>query len=103
MKAFFLLMIIGVVAGIIDILPMIKMKLDKYSIVSAFTFHLIAPFILYLIKIDLSIWLKGGIFYLLLAIPMMIIVAKEDKKAVPIMGGTSIVIGTIVSLLQSLI
>jgi len=96
-----LLLLIGVCAGIIDIIPMIKMKLDRYSISSAFTFHLIAPTILYLIQIEISVWLKGGIVYLLLAIPLIILVAKEDKKAVPIMIFSSIFIGTVVALMIS--
>lgn len=33
--------LLGIVVGAIDVLPMIKMKLDKYSIASAFIFYFI--------------------------------------------------------------
>lgn len=32
MREFFFTLLIGIAAGILDVLPMIKMKLDKYSI-----------------------------------------------------------------------
>lgn len=35
MKTFLLTCLIGMIAGAIDILPMIKMKLDRHSIASA--------------------------------------------------------------------
>jgi hypothetical protein len=90
----------GIAAGTIDILPMIKMKIDKYSILSAFLFHLIAPFILYSLETDIIFWLKGGLVYLLLAIPTIVLVAKDDKKSVPIMCGSSLIIGTIIGAVQ---
>ena len=31
MKEFLLTLLIGIIAGTIDVLPMIKMKLDRYS------------------------------------------------------------------------
>ncbi len=103
MVTFLLLLLIGVSAGIIDILPMIKMKLDRHSIASAFMFHLIAPTILYHIQINVSVWLKGGIVYLLLAIPLIIFVNKKDKKGSIIMIISSIIIGTVVALIESTI
>lgn len=100
---FIFILIIGIAAGFVDIIPMILQKIDKYSTISAFVFHLIAPFILFYLKIEISIWLKGGIIYLLLAIPTIILVARDDKKTVPIMITSSIVIGTIVSFLESML
>ena len=46
MKGILLTCLIGVIAGAIDVLPMIKMKLDRFSIVSAFVFYFILPFII---------------------------------------------------------
>ena len=43
--------IIGIVVGAIDVLPMIKMRLDKYSIISAYVFYFILPFVIF--NIDL--------------------------------------------------
>lgn len=95
-----LLLLMGIVAATVDVLPMVKMKIDKYSTVSAFVYHIIAPFILYYVDVAIPFWLKGGVIYLILALPMIILVARDDKKSVPIMGATSLVIGTIIGVAQ---
>lgn len=97
MKEILLTAGIGIVVGIIDILPMIKMKLDTYSITSAFIFYLILPFVIFNIDVfGMVWWLKGGIVGFVLALPTIIIVAKEDKKSVPPMLIMSAVLGTII-------
>lgn len=97
MKEFLLTALIGVMAGIIDILPMLKMKLDKYAITSAFVYYFILPFIICNTDLfGMAWWLKGGVIAFALAIPVIIVVAKEDKKSVPPMAVTSIVLGTMI-------
>lgn len=92
-----LTLLIGVIAGIIDVLPMIKMKLDKYSVSSAFVHYIIAPFIIFNTELfGMAWWLKGGVISLLLAVPTMILVAKDDKKSVVPMIIMSIILGTLV-------
>ena len=44
--------IIGIVVGAIDVLPMIKMRLDKYSIISAYVFYFILPFVIFNIYME---------------------------------------------------
>jgi len=97
MKTFLLTLLIGVVVGTIDILPMIRMRLDKYSIMSAFVFYLIVPFIVYNTNLfRMPWWLKGGVVTLLMALPVIIIVAKDGMKAtVPILV-MSVVLGTLI-------
>ena len=99
MRTFLITLLIGIVAGGIDVLPMIKMKLDKYSIASAFVFYLILPFII--LNIDLfgmAWWLTGGIVGIALALPVIIYVAKEDKKSAVPMCISSVVLGTIIGI-----
>lgn len=99
MKEFLLTALIGIIAGVIDILPMIKMKLDKYAISSAFIYYFILPFVI--LNIDLFgmvWWLKGGVIAFTLALPIIVIVAKEDKKSVLPMTVTSVVLGTLISI-----
>lgn len=96
---FFLTLLIGIVAGIIDILPMIKMKIDKYACLSAFLYYLILPFVIFGINWFGNLWwLKGGIVAILMAIPVIILVAKEDKKSPIAMAIMSIILGTIIGL-----
>lgn len=76
---------------------MIKMKLDKHAILSAFVYYFTLPFIIFNIDLfGMAWWLKGGIIALVVAIPVIIIVVKEDKKSVLPMSITSVVLGTLI-------
>lgn len=95
---FLVTLLIGAAAGVIDVLPMIKMKVDKYSCASAFVYYLILPFVTFGIDwfgADLW-WLRGGVVALLLAIPVIILVAKDDKKSPIAMTIMSVVLGSII-------
>lgn len=99
MKTFLLTCLIGMIAGAIDILPMIKMKLDRHSIASAFVFYFILPFVILDIDLfGLAWWLKGGVTGLAMALPIIIMVAKEDKKSAPPMLIMSAVLGTLIGI-----
>lgn len=99
MKTILLTCLIGIIAGAVDILPMIKMKLDKYSIASAFVFYFILPFVILNIDLfGLVWWLKGGVTGLAMAAPTIIMVAKEDKKSAPPMLIMSAVLGTLIGI-----
>lgn len=88
-------LIIGIILGVIDILPMIKQKLDNYAISSAFVFHLIMPIIVANINLPIVWWLQGGLLYIICCIPTVILAAKEDKKAAPIILITTSILGTL--------
>lgn len=78
---------------------MVKMKLDKYAISSAFIFYFIMPFIIFNTDLfGMVWWLKGGVIALALAIPIIIIVSREDKKSIPPMVVMSIVLGTLIGI-----
>jgi len=95
MKELLLTLLIGSIAGIIDILPMIKMKLDKYAISSAFTFYFVMPFIIFNLGLLNNLWwLKGGLITLVLAIPTTILASKADKKAVIPISIMAVALGT---------
>ena len=94
---FLLTLLIGIGAGVIDVLPMIKMKVDKYSCISAFVYYVIVPFVIFGINWFGNLWwLKGGVIALLMAIPVIILVAKEDKKSPIAMIIMSIILGSII-------
>ena len=91
--------LIGCVVGFIDILPMLKMKLDKFAISSAFIFYFIMPFIIFNIKILENLWwLKGGIITLVLSIPTIIIISKADKKSILPIASMAIILGTLIGI-----
>lgn len=99
MKEILLTLLVGIIVGIIDIAPMIKMKLDKYALSSAFTFYFVMPFIIYNLDFLNNLWwLKGGLITLILSTPTTILIAKADKKGcIPVII-MSILLGTIIGL-----
>lgn len=99
MRVLFISMAIGIVAGLIDILPMVLQKMEKRSIISAFVQYFFVSIII--VNIDLPgviWWLQGSVIALSLSLPIIIIVAAEDKKAVPIIASMSIILGALIGL-----
>ena len=88
----------GIVVVAIDALPMILKKLPKRAIVSAFLQYLFVSVII--INIDLPNvvwWIEGGLIALMMAIPIIIIIAETDKKSVPIILANAVVLGTLIA------
>ncbi|MGX8851705.1 hypothetical protein [Amedibacillus sp. YH-ame10] len=99
MKEILLTVLVGIIVASIDILPMIKMKLDKYAISSAFTFYFVMPFIIYNLTLLENVWwLKGGFITLVLSIPTTILIAKADKKGCIPVVIMSVVLGTCIGI-----
>jgi hypothetical protein len=93
MNDFLIAIIIGLVAGLIDVTPMIIMKLEKIANISAFVHYFVLGLIIPFVGWDLAPWLKGIIISLLSALPVMIIVYPKDKKAIIPMIIFSLVLG----------
>lgn len=99
MHEILLTLLIGIIVGVIDIAPMIKMKLDRYALSSAFTFYFIMPFIIYNLDfLNTLWWLKGALITLILSISTTILIAKTDKKGCIPVAIMSIVLGTIIGI-----
>ena len=85
---------IGVVAGIIDILPMIAQRMERTAIASAFmqwvALGLVIPFVDWPL---LAPWLKGSIIALLFAIPILLIVVPEERNALIPITSMSLILG----------
>jgi hypothetical protein len=99
MTNFLIALGIGVAAGIIDVVPMLLQKMDKFSCLSAF-FHwvvlgLIIPFVNWG---HMAPWMKGLILGELAAIPIILMVFPQDRKAVLPMVIFSAVLGIAVGL-----
>ena len=98
MRTLWISMAIGLVAGTLDILPMIAQKLARRAILSAFLQYFFVSIII--VNIDLpglAWWLQGSLISLALAIPVLIIVTENDKKSLPIIASMSIVLGALIS------
>ncbi len=103
MSSFFIALLIGIVAGIIDVIPMLIQKMNKYANLSAF-FHwvflgLIIPFVAW----PIAAWLKGLLIAELAAIPILFMVAPADKKAILPITIMSAILGIAVSVTGKLL
>lgn len=103
MKNYLVAVVIGIIIGVIDIIPMIIQKLPKRANVSAFTQYLFVSIVICFIDFPgISWWLEGPIISLGLAIPVIIIASEKDSKSKYIIGSMSVVLGFVISLLKHL-
>ncbi len=86
-------LIIGLIAGLIDIIPMIIKKLEKRDTISAFVHYFALGLIIPFVSWEITPWIKGSIIALLTAMPIMIIVYPKDKKAILPMIIFSLILG----------
>jgi len=82
MNSIFIALLIGVIAGLIDVIPMLIQKLDKFACWSAFIHWVVLGLIIPFVNWNMAPWLKGIVIAELTAIPVLIIVFPKDKKAV---------------------
>lgn len=100
MKEIALAILLGVGAGIIDIIPMIIQKLDKYSIISAFVQWLVLGVIISNSSVfGLESWLNGLVVSVLMSFPIIILVIKDDKKSAPVILVMSAILGSVIGLI----
>jgi len=90
---------LGIIAGIIDIIPMILQKLTWDANLSAFAHWLLAGFIISTSNLKLKGALKGLVVSILLLIPVGILIAwKEPMSLIP-MGIMTIILGSLLGYL----
>ena len=82
MNEILIALIIGIIAGIIDVIPMLIQRMDKFANLSAFSHWVVLGLIIPFISWDIAPWLKGLIIAEISAIPILFMVAKDDKKAI---------------------
>jgi hypothetical protein len=81
----------GVVAGIVDVVPMLVQKLPLEADLSAFCAWVATGFIISRIDLSLPGWAKGMVVGYLVALPVIILVGLKDPlSAVPILVMTFI-------------
>ena len=82
MNTFIIAILIGITAGLIDVIPMLIQKLDKSACWSAFLHWVVLGLTIPFVNWDMVPWLKGLLIAELTAIPIMFIAFPKDKKAV---------------------
>ncbi len=94
---------LGLLAAFIDTAPMMAKKLDKVFILSAFSIWVSLGIIIPSSGLISVRWLNGLVIALLCAVPVIILVTKLDKKAVPVMLVTTAVLGSFIGLLSGIL
>jgi len=69
MNTFIIAILIGITAGLIDVIPMLIQKLDKSACWSAFLHWVVLGLIIPFVNWDMVPWLKGLLIAELTAIP----------------------------------
>lgn len=93
MNDYIIAVIIGLAAGLIDVIPMIIQKLEKRDSISAFVHFFALGLIIPFVSWEITPWIKGIVIALLTSIPFMIIVYPKDKKAIIPMIVFSLILG----------
>jgi len=96
MKKLKLALILGISAGIIDVIPMILQGLDWYSNISAFTFWIVMGLVISYISINIKSWIKGLIIAEASAIPIMILVIAQDPKSIIPISIMTAILGSLI-------
>jgi len=98
MKEILISAVIGLVAGIIDVVPMIIKKVGKFECISAFIHWFVLGMFIPFVSWDIPLWITGILLGLFTSIPIMVLVFKNEKKAVIPMTFFSIILGAFVGI-----
>ena len=91
--------VIGVIAGFVDIVPMVFKKLKPTAIVSAFLQYFFVSIVI--LNLDLPgvvWWLQGALTAVALSLPIVILISENDRKSVPIVVSMAVILGTLIAL-----
>ena len=94
---------VGVVIGAIDALPMFIRKMDKTNCWSAFVQYVVVTFIIFnttLPQLNINEFIVGPVVSLLMALPILVMIGKHEKKAVLIVVVNAAVLGLIISVIK---
>lgn len=89
-------LLIGIIAGLIDTLPMIKMQVPRFSIWYVFAQWVFIGLLIPFVNWPLAGWLKGLIIGVLGMIPAAIIAYHRNKKRVPTILLFAAILGAVI-------
>ena len=96
MRKLLICLMIGIIAGIIDVIPMIVQKLDIYANASAFVHWIVLGIIIPYVSFKLKGWIKGLVIAVISSLPVIIIVLKDNPCSVIPILVMSVVLGSLV-------
>jgi len=87
--------VLGVIAGMIDVIPMIMQKLSWDACFSAFIFWIVCGFFIASSEIKVKGALKGIIISYATLLPAAIIAGKQDLKSLIPMSVMALILGSL--------
>lgn len=100
MKSNLIVILIGMVAGFIGIIPLLRQKADKYWVLALFLFYFMMPYVVYHIGVPgIRWWLKGAVVTLVLVLPLVVAAGRGYKRLVFPMLIMSAVVGFLITFL----
>ncbi|HNZ42964.1 MAG TPA: hypothetical protein PKN41_06440 [Bacteroidales bacterium] len=94
MKKIFLGIVFGILAGLIDVTPMIIQDLSWDANISAFSMWVVIGFLLSIIELKMNSILKGILISYLVLLPLAVLIGwKEPISLIPIFVMTTILGG----------
>ncbi len=101
MNQFGLSLLTGLVAGGVDVIPMLLKKLPRASCLSAFVQYIVVAIVIFHIHLPgLAWWLEGGLVSLAMALPVLVLVAEKERKSVPVIAVNAVVLGVLIALVK---
>lgn len=99
MDTLLLSLLIGVAAGIVVVIPMMAKNMPIKSTVSAFLQYLFISVIIVNADIPhIPWWLQGTLIALMMAVPISIIINRDERKSIPFILINSVVLGTLIGI-----
>ena len=95
--------LIGIVIGAFDALPMFIKKMDKTNCWSAFIQYVVVTFIIFnttLPQLNINEFVVGPIVSILMCLPIVIMISRNENKAIPIVLVNSVILGLIISVIK---
>jgi len=89
-------LLIGIVAGVIDVIPMLVQKLSWDANLSAFSLWVVTGFIVATSNLKLSAVLKGILIALLCLLPSLFIIGRQDPFSLLPVIAMTVVLGALV-------
>ncbi len=84
---------LGSIAGVVDVIPMIILKLPLSADISAFTFWVVSGFLIVHSEIKIKPFFKGVLISYLVLIPSAVLVGASDPKSLIPMSIMALILG----------
>jgi hypothetical protein len=88
--------LIGAIAGVIDVVLMIAQKLSKHACISAFVHWVVLGVLIAYVQVPMLPWLKGVTVAVLSCLPIAILVSEKDPKSIVPILIMSVILGAAV-------